>query len=211
LEPDTEPRLIAAWHTLASPYHCRATRTGYLDPMLKRYREPHRHYHTLEHIGEMLAIIDEHRERLLEYEPLAFATWFHDIVYDPRASDNEERSAALARRTMPRLMISGWITLRAVALIEATKDHVPPDASFDAALFIDADLAILGAEPERYRRYARDIRLEYAHLTDDAYAAGRRAVLEGYLQRDVIYRTDVMRERLEEQARANIAAELARR
>lgn len=203
-----EARMSAAWHELASPYHCRATRAGILDPIIRRYRQPHRHYHTLEHIEEMLAIIGEHRERLLEYEPLAFATWFHDVVYDPRRDDNEERSAIVARRTMPRLMVSGWITLRAVALIRATKEHVPPDASFDAALFIDADLAVLGSDPERYRRYAADVRREYAHLADEEYRRGRRAVLEDLLARERIYHTDLMRDRLEAAARANIREEL---
>jgi predicted metal-dependent HD superfamily phosphohydrolase len=202
-------RLTERWHALASPYHCRATRTGILDPIIRRYCEPHRHYHTLEHIEEMLAIIDEHRERLLEYEVLCFATWFHDVVYDPCAQDNEERSAVLARRTMPKLMVHGWMTLRTVALIHATKTHEPPDRSFDAALFIDADLAVLGAEPERFRRYARDIRREYAHVPDDAYRAGRRGVLERFLARESVYRTDVMRERLEARARRNIHSELA--
>jgi predicted metal-dependent HD superfamily phosphohydrolase len=204
-----EARMSAAWHELASPYHCRATRVGILDPIIRRYRQPHRHYHTLEHIEEMLAIIDEHRERLLEYEPIAFATWFHDIVYDPRRDDNEERSAIVARRTMPKLMVHGWMTLRAVALIRATRGHEPPDASFDSALFIDADLAILGADPERYRRYATDIRREHAHLSDDEYRLGRRTILERFLARTTIYHTDPMRDRLEARARANILAELA--
>lgn len=205
---DDETRLSAAWHELTSPYHCYATRTGILDPIIRRYREPHRRYHTLEHIAEMLAIIDEQRERLIEYEPLAFATWFHDVVYDPRRDDNEVRSAIVARRTMPKLMVSGWITLRTIALIRATKDHVPPDASFDAALFIDADLAILGSAPDRYNRYAADIRHEYSHLSDDDYNTARAAFLERLLSSDRIYRTEHLRTRLEPQARTNLAHEL---
>jgi predicted metal-dependent HD superfamily phosphohydrolase len=207
---DLEARLSGAWHALAEPYHCRMTRSAFFEGIVKRYHEPHRHYHTLEHIAEMLAIIDRHRARLLELEALGFATWFHDVIYDPRQQDNETRSAQLARRTMRRLMVPGWMSLRTSALILSTRDHEPPDPSFDAALFIDADLAILGADPERYRRYADDIRREYAHVDDIEYRNGRRALLERYLGRQRIFHTDVMLADYEEPARENIRAELSR-
>jgi predicted metal-dependent HD superfamily phosphohydrolase len=200
--------LAARWHELAGEYHCRMTRDAFLEGIVHRYREPHRHYHTLEHVAEILAIIDRFRERLVEYEALAFAAWFHDVIADPRARDNEERSAALARRTMRRLHVPGWMIERAAALILATRSHEPPDRSFDAALFIDADLAILGAVPKRYARYARDVRREYGFLDDDAYRAERRQVLESFVSRHRIFVTDRLHEELEEQARRNIQCEL---
>ncbi|ESL07679.1 hypothetical protein TRSC58_04628 [Trypanosoma rangeli SC58] len=72
--------------------------------IVTRYTEPQRHYHTLTHLEEMLGCL----ARFQSEAPMAhrlpaagaqrivveLATLFHDAVYDPRRSDNEECSAA---------------------------------------------------------------------------------------------------------------------
>ena len=74
----------------------------------------------------------------------------------------------------------------------------------------DADLAILGTARGRYDVYARDVRVEYAHLDDAVFAQGRTAVLQGLLAAPSLFTGDSARDAWEVRARANMAAELAR-
>ena len=96
-------------------------------------------------------------------------------------------------------------------LIEATAHRGDGDSSpnGDAGVLLDADLAILGASEERYRRYAEDVRKEYAWVPDERYRVGRSAVLRAFLDRSRIYRHPIMIEEGEARARENMTAELA--
>jgi predicted metal-dependent HD superfamily phosphohydrolase len=85
-----------------------------------------------------------------------------------------------------------------------------PPADRDTAALLDADLAILGAPEERYRRYAADVRKEYAFVPDAEYRKGRAAVLDGFLGRPRIYHHRLTFEEYEGPARANLRAELTR-
>jgi predicted metal-dependent HD superfamily phosphohydrolase len=162
--------------------------------------EPHRHYHDRRHIAAMLAAIPPGRES----RELIAAIWLHDVVYDPRAGDNEERSAEQARRD---LAVSDIDAGRVAALILGTKHH-RADME-EQQLLNDLDLGILGASPDAYARYAADIRREYAHVAEEAYRAGRARVLRGFLELPAIYGGADFRH-LEEPARANLAGEIAR-
>lgn len=174
-----------------------------------RYGEPHRRYHVLDHVTEVLAALPGGPSA---EDPVAvrLAAWFHDAVYDPRATDNEAASAALATRTL-----SGWgapaSTVRRVHALVLATDHrrPPPEGDRDAALLVDADLAILGAAPVRYDAYVAAVRAEYAHVDDDAWRTGRAAVLDTLLARRPLYRTAAARARGEDRARANVARERA--
>lgn len=165
------------------------------------YAEPHRRYHTLEHIRELLALLPEAGEEVLA------AVWFHDLIYDRRGA-NEERSADVAHEALIDLRFPRAGVDRVTKMILATRDHDPGDLPEDARLFLDADLAILGSPPERYREYAEAIRFEYSWVPDDVFRAARDGVLRGFLAKPFLYRTDAMRQRFEDQARDNIAWEL---
>jgi len=175
------------------------------DRLVAAYSEPHRHYHTLEHLGEMFRVVG--RLPVADLPAAQLAVWYHDAVCDPKATDNEERSADWAESDLKAWGVPRWAAVR--ALILATKHTATEPSTPDAAAFLDADLAILGAAEVRYQRYAADIRREYEWVPDEAYRAGRRAVLEGFLNRERIYRTAVMSEEGEESARRNLTAELA--
>ena len=200
--------LERSWHELAEPYHCRMTRSAFLEGIVNRYSEPGRAYHTMRHVGEMLLVIEEYRSLLEDYDAVAFAAWFHDVIYDSRAGGNEERSAVLARRILSRLQVPSRIINRTAELILMTAAHSSTDTSFDSRLFIDADLSILGAAPERYEEYRRDIRREYSWLGDAEYRQGRAEVLRRFLDRPRLYLTDELHDRLEARARKNMTAEL---
>jgi predicted metal-dependent HD superfamily phosphohydrolase len=173
--------------------------------LARRYSEPHRRYHTLAHVEELLTLLREFT--LDDRDSVEAAVWFHDAIYDTRASDNEARSAELAASALREMHQPNIETVQ--AMINATATHDPSRLTRDGLLFLDADLSILGAPPERYRAYADAIRAEYAWVPDAMFAAGRAAILRRLLERPSIYQTGEMRARFETQARENVSRELA--
>ncbi|MDX8478771.1 hypothetical protein RFN28_09800 [Mesorhizobium sp. VK24D] len=177
------------------------------------YKSEDRHYHSLAHIEAMLALAVDCRHLLHDPEAVEAAIWFHDAIYDSRAKDNEAKSAALAEqelsgRTSPERLS------RIVAMINATATHQLPQfddekAAGDAALFLDMDLAILGAEPSVFDTYEKAVRREYGWVEEPMWRGGRAAVLKSFLARPHIYHTAEFRRRFEAQARQNMERSLA--
>lgn len=173
------------------------------------YSEPHRHYHTLDHVAACLNWLDQYRH--LAEDPLCIelALWAHDVIYDPRASDNEARSADWFAEHFADSTLTKHQKDRVHALILATiHPHPPTDA--DMALLQDIDLSILGADIELYDRYEGWIRQEYDFVPEEAFRKGRGAVLKGFLDQGVIYHTAELRERLEVSARDNLSRALGK-
>ena len=174
------------------------------DEMIQAYSAPGRHYHNLKHIEDCLAALDgvsglSARER----ETLTATIWWHDVVYDPTRSDNEEESAKRAEENL-----APDLRDEVGRLIRLTKTHNVQPGDRLGAIMVSIDLGILGADAAAYASYAAAIRREYGHVPDDAYRAGRMAVLESFTARPAIYPEATFAARLEQQARANIAREL---
>ena len=186
----------------------------------QRYGEPHRAYHTLEHIAHCLRELDAVRDHLdfAQFMLVESAIWYHDAVYDPRAKDNEEQSAQLAFNTLlgtEAFPLDAGQTLANMIRLSNHRDGFGVaidvrDPRFPIATFLDIDLAILGQDQATYDAYATAIRREYAHVPDDAFRAGRAAVLEQFLARPRIYATDHFHRKYEAQARANLTREIAK-
>jgi predicted metal-dependent HD superfamily phosphohydrolase len=178
------------------------------DSLLARYREPHRHYHGLAHLVRLLRTLDELLVPVPAADPGAvrLAGWYHDAVYDAVAADNEAASARLAARVLPTCGIGPARVDTVCRLVLATAGHDPTQV--DEAVLVDADLAVLAADPATYAAYARGVRREYSHLDDAAWREGRAAFLRSFLAKPAIFHTAPMRER-EPVARANLTAELA--
>jgi predicted metal-dependent HD superfamily phosphohydrolase len=199
--------LRAAWTTAVGDDHAALAA---FDDLVGRHREPVRRYHGVRHVTWVV----RHVHELATTVPVAdlgavvAAAFFHDAVYDPRATDNEEQSARLAERVLGEL---GWAELRRRRvgdLVRATADHsAPPDD--DTAVLLDADLAVLGSDPAGYEAYARGVRAEYAHIDAAGWRAGRAQVLRDLLARDPLYGTPEGRRRWSSRAAANMTAELA--
>jgi len=168
------------------------------------YAEPHRAYHNAGHVQAMLEALDSRR---VLTPTLALAVWGHDLIYDARAGDNEERSARVFGEWLASQGASSGLVQEVTALILATR-HTSPPADRAQALLVDADLGILGADPETFAAYDRAIRQEYRHVPGLLYQAGRRKVLRSFLTRERLYTTPEFAE-LEEQARVNLTAALA--
>jgi len=209
--PEKIDSLQRSWSHLLQPFNIdfQLSYTAF-DQLVQAYVQAHRHYHTLEHIGEMLKITSKLGRGLPHPIELNLAVWYHDVVYDPRSKTNEEDSAAMAEEQLALLGIEAHQRAIVKELILVTKhDAVSSSKLAEADVLIDADLAILGASEQRYARYAADIRKEYHWVPEAEYRAGRRAVLEGFLKRPAIYRTAWLLAEGEERARANITVEIA--
>src|SRR5262245_26370559 len=122
------------------------------EDLRKRYAEPHRAYHTLDHILECLAEAQAVRQFAGNADALEMGIWFHDVVYDPHAADNEEQSAELAKRTIAHAGLADGFSSTVCELICATKHNRAP-APGDTTLIVDIDLSILGQPAKRFEQY----------------------------------------------------------
>lgn len=198
MEPWTE-----LWQTLGL-----VAPSGLREALLARYAEPHRAYHTGQHLGECLALLDWAAPPPRVRAEVGLALWFHDAVYDSQRHDNEAQSAAWAVAALGGAGASDPLCARIEALILATKhDAVPTDD--EAKLLVDIDLAILGADEARFAEYERQIRREYAWVPEEAFRAARARVLASFADRPAIYATPRFHERFEVAARRNLARALA--
>jgi predicted metal-dependent HD superfamily phosphohydrolase len=178
--------------------------------MLARWAEPHRRYHTVDHLVAVLSIVDGHAGHAEDPDAVRLAAWFHDAVYDPRASPgvNESRSAELAHDTLASLGVSAARIDEVARLVRLTAHHAPAPGDHNGELLCDADLAVLAGSTHSYDGYAAAIRQEYAHVPDTTFRAGRAAVLRHLLELPVLFRIPALRANWESRARANIRREL---
>jgi predicted metal-dependent HD superfamily phosphohydrolase len=174
------------------------------EALIRAYAEPWRHYHDQSHLIWLLEEADRRAALIGDSAFVRYAIWFHDAVYQPGEADNEKLSADWARTSLSDEALAE----RVAHVVEMTKNHAVGEADGDAALFLDMDVAILGAPWETYCVYARGIRHEYPHVVDPTFAAGRSMFLESQLQHARTFRTDLYERELGETARANMRWEL---
>jgi predicted metal-dependent HD superfamily phosphohydrolase len=185
---------------------------SFLTELIERYAEPHRRYHGVAHIDALAGLFEEVAAGPGWRQPaeVALAILFHDAVYQPGRADNEARSAQLARE---RLIDWGQVDReRVAALIEATAAHglAQTEGDLDFGHFLDADIAILGAPPDVYDRYARGVFEEYAPVVDEpAFRTGRRSFVQSQLAQAQLFHTLWFKDHYEAIARENLARELA--
>lgn len=203
--------LALSWNRLLQPFQVNPTdaRSVFLE-LVAAYSSPHRFYHTLAHVQQVLETVEKLHSRsaiACHFAAIEFAAWFHDAIYDPQRSDNEPKSAEYAAQKLAWLEIPALEINQVQALILSTQTH--QTSELEGQILLDADLAILGSMPAAYWNYARQIRQEYAWVSDEAYAAGRIQILQNFLTRSRIYQTPDLFAELEQQARENIEAEIA--
>jgi len=187
------------------------------------YSEPHRYYHTWDHIEQCLKELERIKNYVDDYASIYLAILFHDIVYDPRRTDNEEKSVEVAKFWMERisdLMIFNpmfdYITEKVCKLIMCTKNHKAGNASVhiqnDIKYFLDVDLSILGQPKKVFDEYERNIRKEYYFVPDVIYKKERSKILKKLLNPNGnlgnIYFTELFCEKYEDKARENIGRSL---
>ena len=193
-----------AWPTLGAQ-----PEPALFDRLLAAYSEPHRRYHTQQHLQECLDHLQPALGLAAHPGEVALALWFHDAVYALDRHDNEQQSADWAQQTVLAAGVAPAVGARIQALILATR-HAALPSTPDEGLLVDIDLAILGAAPGRFDDYERQVREEYAALPEALFRSRRQAILEGFLRRPTLFSTAFFRERLEVPARANLQRSIAR-
>ncbi|HET7866341.1 MAG TPA: N-methyl-D-aspartate receptor NMDAR2C subunit [Burkholderiaceae bacterium] len=178
--------------------------------LMARYAEPHRKYHTLQHLHECLSRFEQARGLASRAAEVEAALWFHDAIYDLKRSDNEAQSAAWARSAALQAGVAEDVSARVQALVMATRHTALPEGG-DEQLVVDIDLAILGAGPARFAEYEQQIREENGHVPGWLFRPRRQAILRSFLERPRIFSTPQFHAALEDTARANLRRALDHR
>ena len=204
-------QLTARWQVLAGDLGWPPDRARLVgQELIDRYGEGHRRYHDQGHVLAVLDALDD----LTDGSPSAvtrLAAWYHDAIYDGIAGEDEEASARLAERQLRELGLAADKVGRVAGAVRATAHHAEPASDHDpeTALVLDADLSPLAAGADTYAANTEAIRAEYSHVSDEAFRAGRLAVIEALLGREHLFMTPQGRARYEEQARTNLSRERA--
>ena len=183
-----------------------------IDRARSAYETTGRHYHTWEHV---VVCVERLRTFPCAQPRIVFlALVFHDAVYVPGRTDNEQASAALARETLSTMCRTTEAELDVIErMILATRDHhgLSGTLTADETAILDLDLSVLGASREEYERYARQIHDEYVPnaATESRFRIGRVEFLQRVLAMPSVFLTAEGRHRWDAAARANIAWEIS--
>lgn len=173
----------------------------------KKYSGKGRHYHNLFHLESMFLELESAERYIKDYHSVSFSVFYHDVIYDATSKSNEEKSASYAVERLQKIGLNPDMISKIEAQILATKSHHKSD-DMDTNYLLDADLSILGKDFDIYSDYTRKIRKEYSIYPDILYKPGRKKVLKHFLELESIFKTEHFRDRYEQQARENLAAEL---
>lgn len=206
INEDSVKYLRCIWHRLTEKCQCEEMVAAYFDQLVLAYSQSHRHYHNCTHLLHMFGLL---QAADVEEDALYWATFYHDYVYQPGRSDNEKASADIADRQMRAMGIAENQCVRVIQLIMATQTHEGVGDDYAASLFLDADMAILGEEPSKYKHYEESVRKEFKAIPTFLFKAGRKKFLLGLLAREQIFIGDWFYARYEQQARENIRGALA--
>lgn len=197
------------WQALCSLLGATQRVDSTFSELIDHYQATNRAYHNLEHISQCLKEYDLLKTIAANAGAVEFAIWFHDAVYDTRAKDNEEKSAALAEAALHGMGISGQLPYTVGSLIRLTKHDVAP-TTIDGQVIVDVDLAILGQSAEVFDRYESGIRSEYSWVSDSEFWPKRTEFLMALLAREHIFYTEQCREKYELTARSNLRRSIQR-
>lgn len=202
--------LKSGWESLLQPFNVdKNLSKKVLFELVSAYCSKERYYHTLGHIQRVLEIVEGMRSLACNFRAIQLAAWFHDVIYAPKATDNEERSAEYAAKALKILQLPQATIDAVTAMILSTKYHQVSTDDIDTKILLDADLAILGSDEPEYKFYSKAIRREYGFMPEEEYRQKRMQVLLNFLKRERIYFTkNKVFDELETRARRNIQAEI---
>ncbi len=176
--------------------------------LLDRWSEPHRHYHGCTHLLSVLESLDLLTEPVDPPRTVLLAAWFHDAVYQGIPLQDEEESARLAEDRLREAGLPAAEVAEVARLVRLTGDHRPEAGDDDGALLCDADLSVLGGDPDEYARYLAAVRKDYAHVGDADFATGRAAVVRRLLALDPLFHTGRAKELWLDATQRNLKGEL---
>lgn len=194
-------KLKHVWFELHQHYDFSEPQQIY-NELIAAYSERQRAYHTVQHLYECLSLMEAVQYELNDPYAVALALWFHDVIYEPQALDNELKSAELFEQLMAQDLqldtmqkIKRWIL--------ATQKHGSTDET-DLQFLLDIDLAILAATPERFIQYEQQIQQEYAWVDPEVYAIKRKEVLKHFYQSEPLYQTAYFQKNFELNVKQNL-------
>jgi predicted metal-dependent HD superfamily phosphohydrolase len=172
--------------------------------LLDGYSEPHRHYHTLDHIEHCLDLFEQCKSLVNHADTLELAIWFHDAILDPARRDNEARSTELYLQLSEGAQSE--VQRQAVHRLIMSTQH---DSKFlgddDSIYMVDIDLSSFGLPWDEFLRDSRAIRAERPQLSDENYYLNQTRFQRSLLARPRFYLSDFFFDRLEARARTNLA------
>lgn len=185
--------------------------TGQWEAVQACYATPPRAYHHFGHVRALLQHCQWVAGQAGWRQPreVFLAVLYHDAIYESGRKDNEARSADLAASEIARwLPDTGIDVARVRELILLTARHgtlQPGDVDEEAALFLDCDMAIIGAPADVFDAYDDGVAEEYAgRVPGFLYRAGRRRFLRNLLGQPRIFLSDLFHRHFDAQARANL-------
>jgi predicted metal-dependent HD superfamily phosphohydrolase len=202
---DLRDRWKAIWKNL----YAHMVSQDVFEELRKAYSASDRFYHNLTHIGDCLSIFDETKALAAHAEEVELAIWFHDVIYDTRRNDNEQKSAEWAKSVIHQAGVGPAVAERVFHSILATR-HDRQVINTDAQLMADVDLSILGSETKAFWQYEENIRREYAWVPESIFREKRIEILRDFLSRESIYYNDLYREMFEEKAHENLKQAIAK-
>jgi predicted metal-dependent HD superfamily phosphohydrolase len=191
-------RFIELWHRLGGN---NANQEYKL--LEEQYSQKHRKYHNLNHIKEVLEEFDKVRHLAENPNAIELAILYHDIIYYPKRSDNEIRSAIFLQKVASRSKIEKHIIITACNIILATNYNINPK-TVDQKIISDCDLASLGKSWKKFYKNSKNIKQEYSELKFEEYTTNRIKLMKEFLKNKQIYNTKDMRKLYESQARKNL-------
>lgn len=199
--------LVEAWTALLARHTADPDAVATGQALLESWSEPHRRYHGIAHLTDILDRIDELAPYADDPDAVRLAAWYHDSVYRG-LPDDEERSACRAKDELSRLGLGANLVDEVVRLVRITVTHDPEPGDRNGEVLSDADLAPLAIPHDAYAQNSAAIRDECNHVPDEAFRQGRLQVLAGLLESPGVFRTEHGRSCWESAARQNLRAEL---
>ena len=192
------------WHRIGA----KGDERRFFDDIVVRYTEKDRAYHSLTHIMNCLDELESVRKLSTDPNAIETALWYHDIIYDTKNKDNEEKSAEFFTNVAHNVSLDKSFSEKVTSLILATK-HIKNPNDLDTQLLVDIDLSILGQVEERFNEYEKQIRIEYNWVPEKDFISGRLAIIKSFLERPTIYSTKFFIDKYEIQARENLTRTLS--
>ena len=204
-------KLSKEWYNLNSKYtYDNNLISQFYSEIEKKYNASNRFYHNLDHVEAMLLETKKYQNVLNDYDSFLYAIWFHDIIYEPKYNDNEEKSAECARKFLNSINYEKNRINKIIDLILRTRDHSNQNINedIDSQIFLDCDIIIFASARANYLNYAKSVRNEYSSIPDTIYNKGRIKVLESFLNKPYIFRNKTFQKLYEKKARKNVKYEI---
>ncbi len=196
-----ESRFVALWNRCFADAEGEGPATIYVD-LVRRYSEPHRRYHTCDHIAHCLKQFDLAADLMDNCDAVEMGLWFHDAIYEPGAADNELESAQLFEEITNDQQ--SLLKQSVYDLIMVTK-HPEHPKCLDEKFMVDIDLSSFALPWGVFIQDSQAVREEFSHLPDERFFAGHLKFLNSLVRRPTFFFTDFFQTRYEAIARKNIA------